>query len=110
MSIGLTFLHAYITIIKNEKGINEMENNIIMLEDENGCLVEFEPLRVFEFEEAIYMALIEILPDEQENDEVLIMQIENPESEEPDLVMVDDEARMEAAFNEFVRLEELDEE
>ena len=27
-----------------------MENNIIMLEDEHGCMIEFETIDVFEFE------------------------------------------------------------
>ena len=52
-----------------------MENNIIMLEDEHGCMIEFETIDVFEFEEA-------------------------------ELVMVEDEARLEAAFNEFLRRDE----
>ena len=76
-----------------------MENNIIMLEDEHGCMIEFETIDVFEFEG--------VLPEGQENDEVLIMQVEGDvESEEAELVMVEDEARLEAAFNEFLRRDE----
>ena len=42
-----------------------------------------------------------------ENDEVLIMQVEGDvESEEAELVMVEDEAKLEAAFNEFLRRDE----
>ena len=78
-----------------------MENNIIMLEDEHGCMIEFE------FEGVTYFALLEVLPEGQENDEVLIMQVEGDvESEEAELVMVEDEARLEAAFNEFLRRDE----
>ena len=80
-----------------------MENNIIMLEDEHGCMIEFETIDVFEFEGVTYFALLEVLPEGQENDEVLIMQVE---SEEAELVMVEDEARLEAAFNEFLRRDE----
>ena len=69
-----------------------MENNIIMLEDEHGCMIEFETIDVFEFEGVTYFALLEVLPEGQENDEVL--------------VMVEDEARLEAAFNEFLRRDE----
>ena len=80
-----------------------MENNIIMLEDEHGCMIEFETIDVFEFEGVTYFAL----PEGQENDEVLIMQVEGDvESEEAELVMVEDEARLEAAFNEFLRRDE----
>ena len=77
-----------------------MENNIIMLEDEHGCMIEFETIDVFEFEGVTYFALLEVLPEGQENDEVLIMQVEG------ELVMVEDEARLEAAFNEFLRRDE----
>ena len=63
-----------------------MENNIIMLEDEHGCMIEFETIDVFEFEGVTYFALLEVLPEGQENDEVLIM--------------------LEAAFNEFLRRDE----
>ncbi len=84
-----------------------MENNIIMLEDEHGCMVEFEAIDVFEFEGVTYFALLEVLPEEEENDEVLIMQVEGDiESEEAELVMVEDEKQLEAAFNEFLRRDE----
>lgn len=84
-----------------------MENNIIMLEDENGCMVEFETIDVFELDGVTYFALIEILPDEQDNDEVLIMKVEGDiESEEAELVMVEDEAQLEAAFAEFLKRDE----
>lgn len=84
-----------------------MENNIIILEDENGCDVEFEVIDVFEFEDITYFALLEVLPEEMENDEVLIMQVEGDiDSEEAELVMVEDDARLERAFNEFLRRDE----
>ena len=74
-----------------------MENNIIMLEDEHGCMIEFETIDVFEFEGVTYFALLE----------VLLMQVEGDvESEEAELVMVEDETRLEAAFNEFLRRDE----
>ena len=84
-----------------------MENNIIILEDENGCEVEFEVIDVFEFEDVTYFALLEVLPEEMENDEVLIMQVDGDiDSEEAELVMVEDDARLERAFNEFLRRDE----
>lgn len=84
-----------------------MENNIIMLEDEHGCMIEFEAIDVFEFNGVTYFALLEVLPEEEQNDEVLIMQVEGDvESEEAELVMVEDEAQLEAAFNEFLRRDE----
>lgn len=84
-----------------------MEDNIIMLEDENGVSVEFETLDVYEFEGHTFFALAEVLPDEEQNDEVLIMMVEGDiESEEAELVMVDDEDLLKRAFDEFVRRDE----
>lgn len=84
-----------------------MENNIIMLEDEHGCMIEFETIDVFEFNGATYFALLEVMPEGQETDEVLIMKVDGDvESEEAELIMVDNESELEAAFNEFLRRDE----
>ena len=84
-----------------------MENNIIILEDEHGCEIEFETIDVFEFKGVTYFALLEVMPEGQETDEVLIMQVEGDvESEEAELVMVDDEEQLKAAFEEFLRRDE----
>ncbi len=84
-----------------------MEDNIIILEDEHGCEIEFETIDVFELDGVTYFALLEVLPEEEENDEVLIMQVEGDiDSEEAELVMVEDEDRLQAAFNEFLRRDE----
>ena len=53
-----------------------MNDNIIMLEDENGNTVEFEAIDVFEFNRKTYFALLEVLPEEEETDEVLLMRVE----------------------------------
>ncbi|MBQ7572649.1 MAG: DUF1292 domain-containing protein [Clostridia bacterium] len=82
-----------------------MENNIIILEDENGCEVEFETIDVFEFNNATYFALLEVLPEEMENDEVLMMKVQG-EGDAMELVMIDDEKEMQAAFDEFCRRDE----
>lgn len=82
-------------------------NNIIMLEDENGCSIEFETIDVFELDGVTYFALLEVLPEEEECDEVLIMQVVGDiESEEAELVMVEDEERLQKAFDEFCRRDE----
>ncbi|MCI5604490.1 MAG: DUF1292 domain-containing protein [Clostridia bacterium] len=84
-----------------------MENNIIILEDEHGCEIEFETIDVFEFNGITYFALLEVMPEGQETDEVLIMQVEGDiDSEEAELVMVDDEEQLKAAFEEFLRRDE----
>lgn len=84
-----------------------MENNIIMLEDEHGCQIEFETIDVFEFEGAWYFALLEVLGEGEENDEVLIMKVEGDiDSEEAELVMIEDDKQLEKVFNEFLRRDE----
>lgn len=108
----LTFFKIYITIavvtitkfIMN--GECKMEENIIMLEDDNGNQIEFEAIDVFEFNGNTYFVLLEIMDEGEENDEVLIMKVDDPESEEPQLVMVEDEEELQAAFDEFVRRDE----
>lgn len=82
-----------------------MEENIIILEDENGCQVEFETIDVFEFSNETYFALLEVLPEEMENDEVLIMKVSG-EGDDMELVMIEDEAELTAAFDEFCRRDE----
>lgn len=80
-----------------------MEENIIMLEDENGNELKFEVIDVYEFNEETYFALVEVLEGDEETDEVVIMKVDNADEENPELVMVEDEAELDAAFNEFVR-------
>lgn len=84
-----------------------MEENIIILEDEHGCSIEFEAIDVFELDGVTYFALLECMPEGQETDEVLIMQVEGDiDSEEAELVMVEDEDQLKKAFDEFLRRDE----
>ena len=87
-----------------------MENNIIILEDENGAEIEFETLDVFEFEDHVFFALAEVIPDdaeEAEDDGVLIMMVDGDiNSDDAELVMVEDEDLLQRAFDEFVRRDE----
>ena len=83
-----------------------MNDNIIMLEDENGNTVEFEAIDVFEFNRKTYFALLEVLPEEEETDEVLLMRVEGTTEEDMELVNIEDETELEAVFNEFLRRDE----
>lgn len=83
-----------------------MEENIIMLEDENGNQIEFEAIDVYEFNGNTYFALLECLDEGEENDEVLIMKVDDTDDENPELVMVSDEDELEEAFAEFLRRDE----
>lgn len=82
-----------------------MEDNIIILEDEQGNQVEFATIDVFELNQKTYFALLEIM-DNEESDEVLIMKVSGIDTEEPELVMVEDEDELQAAFEEFLRRDE----
>ena len=88
-----------------------MEDNIIMLEDENGNTVEFETIDVFEFNNETYFALLEVMPEGEETDEVLIMKLKLGETEDDmELIAVDDDKELDAAFEEFIRRDNEDEE
>ena len=85
-----------------------MEDNILILEDENGNPVEFMVIDVYEFNEATYFAMVEVIEGSiEESDEVVIMRVEG-EGDDAELVMVEDEAELEAAFDEFVRRDQED--
>ena len=86
-----------------------MENNIILLEDENGVEIEFEVIDVYELDGETFFAMIECLPEEEQTDdlEVLIMRVEGDiEGEEAELVPIEDEALLQKAFDEFVKRDE----
>lgn len=81
-----------------------MEDNIIMLEDTDGNQIEFEAIDVFEFDGNTYFALLEVMPEGEETDEVLMMKVLYGETDEDtELVMPDSEEEMQRAFNEFIR-------
>ena len=82
-----------------------MEDNIIILEDDQGNQVEFAAIDVFELNDNTYFALLEIM-DNEESDEVLIMKVAGIDTEDPELVMVEDEAELQAAFEEFLKRDE----
>ncbi len=81
-----------------------MEDNIIMLEDDQGNQIECETIDVFEFNNETYFALLEIVDEGEENDEIILMKVQTGETDEDmSLVTVDDEDELEAAFQEFLR-------
>ena len=78
---------------------DELDNRII-LNDENGKEVSFEFLDLIEYEGEEYIVL---LPTEEENaDEVVILKIEDTDSEEEEsYVSVDDEETLNEVFEIF---------
>ncbi len=77
------------------------ENNIIVLEDEDGNMVDFAVVDVFVLDGVTYFAMIEA-QEIDTSDEVLIMRVEG-EGDDAELVTIESDAELEAAFAEFIR-------
>ncbi len=81
----------------------EMEDNgsFITLTDDNGEDVSFEVLDLIEYKEREFVVL---LPFEDTEDEVVILEVIAGEDEETDeFVSVEDEALLEEVFAEFLK-------
>ena len=78
-------------------------DNIIVLNDENGNEVEFEFLDLIEYDSEEYVVLLPVIEDGEEDDgEVVILKVEETESEdEESYVSVDDEQVLTAVFEIF---------
>lgn len=77
-------------------------DNIIVLNDENGEEVPFEFLDLIELEGEEYVVLLPVEEDEDEAGEVVILKVEDTESEEEEsYVSVDDEEILNKVFNIF---------
>ena len=81
---------------------NEEIDNIIVLNDENGEEVPFEFLDLIELDGEEYVVLLPVEEDEEEADEVVILKLEDTESEdEESYVSVDDEEVLNKVFEMF---------
>jgi len=85
---------------------NEFEDeeldNVIILNDENGNEVSFEFLDLIEYENEEYVVLLPMDQGDDEEGEVVILKLEETESEtEESYVSVDDEATLQAVFDIF---------
>ena len=83
---------------------NEMEEeleNVIVLNDENGEEVKFEFLDLIELDGEEYVVLLPA-NDSEDADEVVILKVEDTDSEEEEsYVSVDNEETLNAVFNIF---------
>ena len=81
---------------------NEEIDNIIVLNDENGEEVPFEFLDLIELYGEEYVVLFPVDEDEEEADEVVILKLEDTESEdEESYVSVEDEEVLNKVFEMF---------
>ena len=85
-----------------ELGLEEDEN-IIVLNDENGEEVKFEFLDLIEYEGEEYVVLLPVLEEgEEDTGEVVIIKLEETDSEEEEsYVSVDDEEVLNTVFQMF---------
>ena len=82
----------------------ELENNIVVLNDENGNEVQFEFLDLVELDDEEYVVLLPVSDEGEEDEgEVVILKLEDTdeESEEESYVGVEDEEILNKVFAIF---------
>ena len=91
----------------NEEGKNVPENgeeldNVIILNDEDGNEVQFEFLDLVELDSEEYVVLLPTSEEEEDEGEVVILKVEDTDSEdEESYVSVDDEEILNKVFEQF---------
>ncbi len=78
--------------------ILEEESNILTLTDENGNDADFEYLDVIEYQGKEYLLL---MPAEEDNTEVIILEIEPVDEENENYLSVSDEGILNAVYDIF---------
>ena len=78
------------------------ESNIVVLNDEDGNEIRFEFLDLIEYESEEYVLLLPIDEDGENDDgEVVILKLEDSDTDEESYVSVDDETVLNAVFEIF---------
>ncbi len=86
-----------------DEELNLEESNIIVLNDENGEEIRFEFLDLIEYDGEEYVVLLPVIEEgEEDSGEVVILKLEESESEdEESYVSVDDEEVLNTVFQMF---------
>lgn len=84
--------------MENNEILNEEELNVLTLTDENGVDTEFEYLDVIEYQGKEYLFL---MPLENEDDGIVILEIEPVDEENENYLAVEDEALLDAVYAIF---------
>ena len=84
--------------MENEELLQEEEASLITLTDENGVETEFEYLDCIEYQGKEYLVLI---PNQEEADEIVILEIEPVDEENENYLAVEDEATLDAVYAIF---------
>ena len=87
---------------KNENLNEELEDNIIILNDEDGKEIRFEFLDLIDYDDEQYVVLLPVEEEGDEPGEVVILKVEQSESEdEESYVGVEDDDELNAVFAIF---------
>ena len=84
--------------MENENILEEEEVSILTLTDENGQDVDFEYMDCLEYQGKEYLVL---MPLEEEDNEVVILEVEPVDEEIENYLAVEDEAVLNAVFDMF---------
>jgi len=84
--------------MENENILEEEEVSILTLTDENGQDVDFEYMDCLEYQGKEYLVL---MPMEEDNNEVVILEVEPVDEEVENYLAVEDEATLTIIFNMF---------
>ena len=84
--------------MENEELLQEEETNLITLTDENGVDMEFEYLDCIAYQGKEYLVLI---PNEEDADELVILEVEPVEEETENYLAVEDESVLSAVYAIF---------
>ena len=84
--------------MEENKDLLPEEDNIVTFVDENGEELSFEFLDCIEYEGKEYLCL---LPQEEDNNEVVILEVEPIDEENENYLAVEDEAILDAVYAIF---------
>lgn len=82
-----------------------MDEELIVLEDENGEQIECVSLGTFDFNDKTYGAFVQVMPDGTDSDDVIILECKPiDDGEFLDLFPVEDDEELENAYKEFTSI------
>lgn len=84
--------------MENEELLEQEESSLITLTDENGEETVFEYLDCIDYQGKEYLVLI---PDEEDAQEIVILEVEPVDEENENYLAVEDEATLEAVYGIF---------
>ena len=84
--------------MENEELLQEEETSIITLTDENGQQTDFEYMDCIEYQGKEYLIL---MPAEEGDDQIVILEVEPVDEENENYLSVDDEAILDSVYQIF---------